>query len=463
MLKEPATETTVVAANLPENVPYDVYDIADTFKSFIQDLPGGILGEVELFDSLRKNLPNLQLTNSDLSLDFGCMGLQDSTNPKWIAQILRSVSDKERLNFILVVFGVMASVRATYHSPCSSNIVATPSSGISTRPCTEHSNASPSTPSGQPFLRAMKSTSNIKRPRVFTDPSTPSPMPAQPRIRATKSFWNLSNRSVDTRPAIPLSASNVSMGEYFQQRPFMAHPEYSNVYIFHHPDTCPDHAPIISNTGFQPCNTELNYNAEESSNHTHKFRGTVSVTTQTILEPSPDSPESPPPPKEDIMTSRALGKIFAPLLLGDKLDAVELLTSNRSSTESHASSNTDDSSSHYIGIPTGQPLPQYTDKGKAKVEVGSVPDLVAPMASGIGDAAQKLGGNGGKEEKFSPMRWLKSKKEADGKTFDEVQQRLRLAAWVVECLVKNWEDIVAEYVTGLEGVDAQVECMAAYY
>src|SRR5438552_548557 len=104
MLNEPATETIVVAANLPDDFPYDVYDVADTFKSFIQDLSGGILGEVRLFDSLRKSLPNLQLANSDLSLDFGCRGLQDSTNPKRIAQILRSVNDKERLNFILLIF-----------------------------------------------------------------------------------------------------------------------------------------------------------------------------------------------------------------------------------------------------------------------------------------------------------------------------------------------------------------------
>lgn len=160
------------------------------------------------------------------------------------------------------------------------------------------------------------------------------------------------------------------------------------------------------------------------------------------------------------MTSKALGKIFAPLLLGDKLDAIELLTSNRSSTMSNASSSTDDSGSHYNGSPIDQRLPQYAGKGKAKV--GSVPDPVASTVPQTGDATQKAGGKG-KEKMFSPMRWLKNKKEADGKMFDEAQQRLKLAAWVVECLVKNWENIAAEYVKGLEGVDAQVECMTAYY
>jgi len=160
------------------------------------------------------------------------------------------------------------------------------------------------------------------------------------------------------------------------------------------------------------------------------------------------------------MTSGVLGKVFAPLLLGDKLDAIELLTSNRSSTASNASSDTDDSNSHYNGSPSGQPLPRYTGKGKAKV--GSVSDPVASTDRATGDAAQKVGSKG-KEKKFLPLRWLKIKKEADGKVFDEAQQRLKLAAWVVECMVKNWEDIVSEYVKGLEGVDAQVECMAAYY
>ena len=454
MLKKPATETIVVEANLPDNVPYDVYDVADMFKSFIQDLSGGILGEVELFDSLRKNLPNLQLTNSDLSLDFGCIGPQDSTNPKRIAQILRSVSDKERLNFILLVFGVMASVRATYYSPCSSNIVTTPSSGDSTEPHAQHS---PNKPSGLPLLRTRKSTSNIKRPNVFTDSSTPSPTPAKPRIRATKSFWNLGNRNADIRSA---SAPNVAMGEYLRQRPFVAHPQYSNVHIFHHPDTWPDHTPILSSAGFQLRSTEFNNSTGESSNHVHKLHDGISTPTKTISGSPPDSPESPPSPKEDVMTSKALGKIFAPLLLGDKLDAIELLTSNRSSTVSNASSDTDDSNSDYNGSPNGQPLLQFTGKGKAKV--GSVSDSVTSTAPAKGDATQKVGGKG-KEKKFSPMRWLKNKKESDGKVFDEVQQRLKLAAWVVECLVKNWENITAEYVKGIEGVDAQVECMVAYY
>lgn len=456
--RESGIEAMVCAANLPENIPYGVYEVADAFKSFIRDLPGGILGDVELFNSLSKNLPNQQLANSDLSLDFGCFGPQDPVNPKWIAQILRGVSDKERLSLILLVFGIMASVRVTYYSPRASKLAANPPCDDSTGPYTQHSGDSSNISSGQPILRTMKSTSHIKLPCVLTDPNTPLPIPARSAIRTMKSPGNLGDLNVNICPAIPFNAPKVPMGEYSRHRPFITHPEYSNVHIFDSPDTASGHTSALVEMDLQSRNIEPTNNAQESSNHAHKYGDTISTMVSSIPGSLPHSPGSPVPPRENFMTPVALGKIFAPLLLGNKLDTIELLTPNHSSIVSTASYSTDDSRSCYSRTSSDHPLPPHRGKGKAKAD--TVPNPMVSAATH--DAAGKAGGKA-KGKNLSLMCWLRGKKEGDGKAFDESQQRLKLAAWVVECLVENWEDIVAEYVKGPEGVDAQVECMAAYY
>lgn len=107
------------------------------------------------------------------------------------------------------------------------------------------------------------------------------------------------------------------------------------------------------------------------------------------------------------MTSDALGKIFAPYILGNLTENIKL---------------------H---------LPDKSGDGREE----------GPSVAG------QIG-----RDKRGLRRFLRSKGAEKGKDeIENTKEQLRIAAWVVELLVRNWESIVAEYGKGMEGVDAMVE------
>jgi hypothetical protein len=126
MLLEPSIErdehieTTTRFAALPNPVtvcPYDIHDIASTFKLFLGELHGGILGSVDLFDSLRKGfgMPLVEdTTGHDEGWDFLCRGIthdDERANLKWVASSLANVQCRQRRNVIFAVFGLLAHVK----------------------------------------------------------------------------------------------------------------------------------------------------------------------------------------------------------------------------------------------------------------------------------------------------------------------------------------------------------------
>ncbi|KAF2418463.1 hypothetical protein EJ08DRAFT_654300 [Tothia fuscella] len=107
-------EVTIRLATLPNSVtlPYNIHDIAGTFKLFLDELRGGILGSVEVFESLRKAL--VPIKDKEDELDFQCRGLEDEftkSNAKWVAKVLCTVGCSQRRNLILAIFGLLAFLK----------------------------------------------------------------------------------------------------------------------------------------------------------------------------------------------------------------------------------------------------------------------------------------------------------------------------------------------------------------
>jgi hypothetical protein len=114
-------EVTSRFAALPNPVitfHYNIHDVASTFKSFLQDLQGGILGSVDLFDNIKKGLNVPQRVDEDM--DFQCCGLANeddeksevqNENLKWVAMALCNVECHWRRNLIFAVFGVLAYLK----------------------------------------------------------------------------------------------------------------------------------------------------------------------------------------------------------------------------------------------------------------------------------------------------------------------------------------------------------------
>jgi hypothetical protein len=110
-------EVTVRLACLPSQsaLPYNIHDVASTFKFFLGELDGGILGSVEVFESLRKTLiPSVEPGRP--SLEWACRGIDeeeedDIVNARWVARVLCSIECAQRRNLILAVFGILALLK----------------------------------------------------------------------------------------------------------------------------------------------------------------------------------------------------------------------------------------------------------------------------------------------------------------------------------------------------------------
>lgn len=123
-------EVTVRLAALPSQsvVAYNIHDVASTFKFFLGELDGGILGSVDIFESLRKVLfPNTNTNTSTgegkekgrTSLEWACRGIDTEVNEvendgieaRWVVMIFCGIECAQRRNLILAVFGILAMLK----------------------------------------------------------------------------------------------------------------------------------------------------------------------------------------------------------------------------------------------------------------------------------------------------------------------------------------------------------------
>lgn len=95
-------EQTVGSGLLPSHIEHTVPDVASFFKRVLIDLPGGLLGSVELFEALRNVTTNSgydsELSESDLA----------SVKAKMIALAISSVASDYRLYLIQAVLGLVS-------------------------------------------------------------------------------------------------------------------------------------------------------------------------------------------------------------------------------------------------------------------------------------------------------------------------------------------------------------------
>lgn len=104
-------------------VAYNIHDVASTFKFFLGELDGGILGSVDVFESLRKVLlPNTGTGGGKekerTSLEWACRGIDDENEEeddgieaRWVARVLCGIECAQRRNLILAVFGILAMLK----------------------------------------------------------------------------------------------------------------------------------------------------------------------------------------------------------------------------------------------------------------------------------------------------------------------------------------------------------------
>lgn len=116
--REGDIEVTVRLACLPSQsvVAYNIHDVASTFKFFLGELDGGILGSVEVFESLRKALITSRRKTERESLEWACRGIGDEeeeevVNPHWVARVLCGIECTQRRNLILAVFGILVMLK----------------------------------------------------------------------------------------------------------------------------------------------------------------------------------------------------------------------------------------------------------------------------------------------------------------------------------------------------------------
>lgn len=113
-------ETTICSTDLPSHIQHNVHDIASTFKRFLWDLPGGILGSTSTFKALAEieGPPVTKLPSSDDS--------ESLPRSKLIALAILSVQSQQRLALICAVFGLLACLKLdvkslSEHEPTSSS------------------------------------------------------------------------------------------------------------------------------------------------------------------------------------------------------------------------------------------------------------------------------------------------------------------------------------------------------
>ncbi|KAB8343180.1 hypothetical protein FH972_022770 [Carpinus fangiana] len=82
--------------HLPAEIPCGIHDVASAFKKFLWDLPGGILGSLELFRALR-----------DVQSKKDCLDIQ----PRLCALAILSLVSTRRIAIVSAVFGLLATIK----------------------------------------------------------------------------------------------------------------------------------------------------------------------------------------------------------------------------------------------------------------------------------------------------------------------------------------------------------------
>ena len=95
-------EQTVGSGLLPSHIEHTVPDVASFFKKVLIDLPGGLLGSVELFEALRNITMNFEHDHDLTELELA--GLK----AKMIALAISSVTSDYRLYLIQAVLGLVS-------------------------------------------------------------------------------------------------------------------------------------------------------------------------------------------------------------------------------------------------------------------------------------------------------------------------------------------------------------------
>ena len=95
-------EQTVGSGLLPSHIEHTVPDVASFFKRVLIDLPGGLLGSVELFEAIRNVTTNLEHDAQLSELDLAKL------KAKMIALAISSVASDYRLYLIQAVLGLVS-------------------------------------------------------------------------------------------------------------------------------------------------------------------------------------------------------------------------------------------------------------------------------------------------------------------------------------------------------------------
>ena len=95
-------EQTVGSGLLPSHIEHTVPDVASFFKKVLIDLPGGLLGSVELFEALRNITMNFEYDHDLPELEL------TSLKAKMIALAISSVTSDYRLYLIQAVLGLVS-------------------------------------------------------------------------------------------------------------------------------------------------------------------------------------------------------------------------------------------------------------------------------------------------------------------------------------------------------------------
>ncbi|KAI9840754.1 MAG: hypothetical protein M1837_001328 [Sclerophora amabilis] len=95
-------QQTIGSGMLPQQIPYSVHDVASVFKKLLSGVPGGILGSLELFKTLRD-------INSHLLTDSDCIS-KSRVRTRLIALAIASSDLEIRVSLICAVFGLVSMI-----------------------------------------------------------------------------------------------------------------------------------------------------------------------------------------------------------------------------------------------------------------------------------------------------------------------------------------------------------------
>ena len=467
---ESPTESSqpIVSASLPTHgTGFSIHEVAECFKLFLSDLPGGILGDTALFEALRNGLPALRLEKDELDLDFSCGGVEERVDGKTIAKILRDSSGRERRNLILLGFGVLAIVRNGEEKDRSRSSHSRRSkSGLGGDEDDEPSLSRTSSQSSGRLLQELRKVRSKcsmckltwrkpsrcpgRRDNVDSRSQEPASAnrgtsvdPIEFRARSQSAASNdhpLSPPPNADQPAPSHTPSDASPHPPLRHRQLSGTPSRQRIFTDPGaPPPLPGADPLLgalvparggwASSGaarLREASAGLSSYPEPGIAGPFAGAGVAAfpgsrrqVVGQNDVGGGPAGAwramESSPT-EEQRVGAAALGRLFAPVLLGDLAAGIAV--------------------------------------------AGSAVDGEEEASRGAGSATpgRRAAGFIG----IASRPFLKKKEANKEEEQEKAKRQMRIAAWIVELLVRNWQSIVVEYGKGMEGVDAVVEGLWDY-